>query len=241
MRFYFRYLSSCNSSFFLQIFIYVIMVGNPSSTNINSKLFTWKTKKCETFLPVEIYVFRSISIFSMYFPWNLVFLVKWAEFAYLIIQEHTSSESQHMDTFKGLLTSRTEEYIDEVLAPYFGGIMAFVKEAELRLEQNNAGDYGKHERKLRSSSNVTSYQYWTCITLVSFSLSESYIRQIAWIRIPFQQSHIKTCSTWSCKSVSYFLLDSKLQKWKQWLGICVYDSKVGYLYPMLVQVLAYLY
>lgn len=52
-----------------------------------------------------------------------------------------------MDTFKSLLTSRTEEYIDEVLAPYFGGIMAFVKEAELRLEQNNAGDYGKHERE----------------------------------------------------------------------------------------------
>ena len=64
-----------------------------------------------------------------------------------------------MDTFKGLLTSRTEEYIDEVLAPHSGGIMAFVKEAELRLEQNNAGDYCKHERKLRSFSNIASYQY----------------------------------------------------------------------------------
>ena len=72
------------------------------------------------------------------------------------MQEHTYSESQHMDTFKGLLTSRTEQYID---APYFRGIMAFVKEAELRLKQNNVGDYGKHERKLRSFSNIASYQY----------------------------------------------------------------------------------
>lgn len=54
-----------------------------------------------------------------------------------------------MDTFKSLLTSRTEEYIEEVLAPYFGGIMAFVKEAESRLENNSAGDYVKHERKFK--------------------------------------------------------------------------------------------
>jgi len=52
-----------------------------------------------------------------------------------------------MDTFKSLLTSRTEEYVEEVLAPYFGGIMAFVKEAENRLEQDRAGDYAKHERE----------------------------------------------------------------------------------------------
>ena len=50
-----------------------------------------------------------------------------------------------MDTFKSLLTSRTEEYIEEVLAPYFGGIMAFVKEAENRLEQSNASDYVRHQ------------------------------------------------------------------------------------------------
>lgn len=60
-----------------------------------------------------------------------------------------------MNTFKSLLSSRTGEYIDEVLSPYFGGIMAFVKEAETRLEQGSASDYGQHEGNRRSDLFLT--------------------------------------------------------------------------------------
>ncbi|KAF6039989.1 VPS52 [Bugula neritina] len=78
-----------------------------------------------------------------------------------VVAEHTSSESHHMDTFKSLLTSRTEEYVEEVLAPYFGGIMAFVKEAENRLEQDRAGDYAKHEPCIGTVAYLM-FELWCC-------------------------------------------------------------------------------
>ena len=40
-------------------------------------------------------------------------------------------DSKESDSFQHLLNSRTQEYVEEILAPHFGGMMAFVKECEV--------------------------------------------------------------------------------------------------------------
>lgn len=75
-----------------------------------------------------------------------------------------------MNTFKSLLTSRTEEYIDEVLAPYFGGIMAFVKEAEMRIEQGSADAYAKHEGE-RLSFPLAAFCFSSCLSIFHYLIS----------------------------------------------------------------------
>ena len=40
-------------------------------------------------------------------------------------------DSKESESFQQLLNSRTQEYVEEILAPHFGGMMAFVKECEV--------------------------------------------------------------------------------------------------------------
>ncbi len=61
----------------------------------------------------------------------------------LIPQERTAEDSRESESFRQLLEARTGEFIEEVLAPHFGGMMNFVKEAEGKLERGQA-DQMKH-------------------------------------------------------------------------------------------------
>ena len=46
-------------------------------------------------------------------------------------------ESPTSESFKELLNARTAEYIEEVLSPYFGGMITFVKDVETQVERGN--------------------------------------------------------------------------------------------------------
>ena len=52
-------------------------------------------------------------------------------------QERTTDDSKESESFKEHLSARTQEYIEEILSPYFGGMMSFVKEAESHLERGH--------------------------------------------------------------------------------------------------------
>ena len=47
-----------------------------------------------------------------------------------------------------MLTARTGEFVEEILAPHFGGMMMFVKEAESLLERNQTQLLKQMEGKL---------------------------------------------------------------------------------------------
>ncbi len=51
------------------------------------------------------------------------------------LQERATDESAESESFRELLTARTQEFIEEILAPHFGGMMTFVKDAEAWIEQ----------------------------------------------------------------------------------------------------------
>lgn len=46
------------------------------------------------------------------------------------MQKKTREDSRECERLKELLSHRTNEYIEEVLAPYFGGVISFVREIE---------------------------------------------------------------------------------------------------------------
>ena len=55
-----------------------------------------------------------------------------------------------------MLSARTQEYIEEILSPHFGGMMSFVKEVEAVLERGQAESLHNYER-----------QYLKVITVIS--------------------------------------------------------------------------
>lgn len=67
-----------------------------------------------------------------------------------MLQERASEESREAGSFRSLLGARTQEYIEEVLSPYFGSLMTFVKDAESRIERGQADSM-----KTQDSKNLT--------------------------------------------------------------------------------------
>lgn len=61
-----------------------------------------------------------------------------------VYQERTKEDSRESESFKDLLNARILEYVEEVLSPHFGGMMAFVKDCEKYLERGQM-DHLKNE------------------------------------------------------------------------------------------------
>lgn len=60
-------------------------------------------------------------------------------------QERIRNNSKEVDTFRNLLETRSVDYVEEILSPHFGGIIQYVKEGELLVEQNRLDELEKQE------------------------------------------------------------------------------------------------
>lgn len=74
-----------------------------------------------------------------------------------------------MDSFREQLSSRSSEYVEEILSPYFGGIIQFVKEGESLVEKGQADQLKKQESKQIKLNNKTtgSLHVWIMIYLTT--------------------------------------------------------------------------
>lgn len=63
---------------------------------------------------------------------------------HLPFQERTSENCSEAESYRDLLQGRTNEYIEEILAPNFGLLVTFVKEFEFLTEQNQTESLKKY-------------------------------------------------------------------------------------------------
>lgn len=66
------------------------------------------------------------------------------------MQEKTREDSRECERLKELLGQRTGEYIEEVLAPHFGGMLTFVRETDHLIANNNTEALKDYESECRS-------------------------------------------------------------------------------------------
>ena len=64
-----------------------------------------------------------------------------------VTQEKTREDSRECERLKELLGQRTGEYIEEVLAPHFGGMLTFVRETDHLITSNNTEALKDYESK----------------------------------------------------------------------------------------------
>ncbi|CAH2314573.1 Hypothetical predicted protein [Pelobates cultripes] len=91
---------------------------------------------------VENFVLRMAAEFSARKE-QLIFLINNYDMMLGVLMERATSDSKEVESFQQLLNARTQEFIEELLSPSFGGMIAFVKESESIIEK------GQQER-LRS-------------------------------------------------------------------------------------------
>ncbi|XP_065830309.1 vacuolar protein sorting-associated protein 52 homolog [Oscarella lobularis] len=65
---------------------------------------------------------------------QLIFLINNYDMMLAVLTERTT-DAKETESFQQLLTARTQEFVEEILAPGFGGMIGFVKDADVRLER----------------------------------------------------------------------------------------------------------
>ncbi|VDI12964.1 vacuolar protein sorting-associated protein 52 [Mytilus galloprovincialis] len=66
-----------------------------------------------------------------------------------VLMERTTEDSKETESFKELLTARTGEFIEEILSPYFGGMIMFVKDCEVQMERGGAESIKCDEKRVQ--------------------------------------------------------------------------------------------
>ncbi|XP_049869732.1 vacuolar protein sorting-associated protein 52 homolog [Pectinophora gossypiella] len=65
---------------------------------------------------------------------QLIFLINNYDMVLSILMERTRDNTKEAESFREQLQARSNEYVEEILSPHFGGLMQFVKEGEHLLE-----------------------------------------------------------------------------------------------------------
>ncbi|XP_055839117.1 vacuolar protein sorting-associated protein 52 homolog [Episyrphus balteatus] len=103
---------------------------------------------------VECFILRMAAIFPSRKE-QLIYLINNYDLVLGVLMEHTRDNSKEAEAFREQLNARSSEYVEEILAPHFGGIIQFVKECEHYFEKEQMDELRKQER--RSLALVASF------------------------------------------------------------------------------------
>lgn len=78
---------------------------------------------------------------------QLIYLINNYDLVLGILMERTRDNSKEAESFREQLNARSSEYVEEILAPHFGGIIQFVKECEQLIEKEQHEEYARQERR----------------------------------------------------------------------------------------------
>ncbi|XP_016108005.1 vacuolar protein sorting-associated protein 52 homolog [Sinocyclocheilus grahami] len=79
---------------------------------------------------------------------QLIFLINNYDMMLGVLMERAADDSKEVEGFQQLLLARTQEFIEEILSPAFGGMIAFVKESEALMEKGQLDKLRNDEARI---------------------------------------------------------------------------------------------
>ncbi|XP_059412927.1 vacuolar protein sorting-associated protein 52 homolog [Carassius carassius] len=79
---------------------------------------------------------------------QLIFLINNYDMMLGVLMERAAGDSKEVEGFQQLLLARTQEFIEEILSPPFGGMIAFVKESEALMEKGQLDKLRNDEARI---------------------------------------------------------------------------------------------
>ncbi|XP_055684626.1 vacuolar protein sorting-associated protein 52 homolog [Lutzomyia longipalpis] len=95
---------------------------------------------------VECFILRMAAIFPSRKE-QLIYLINNYDLVLGVLMERTRDNSKEAEAFREQLSARSGEYVEEILAPHFGGIIQFVRECEPMLEKEQMEELRRQERR----------------------------------------------------------------------------------------------
>ncbi|KAK7576041.1 hypothetical protein V9T40_012327 [Parthenolecanium corni] len=122
---------------------------------------------------VTLFIMKMASVFSGRKE-QLIFLINNYDLALNIITERIRNNSKEVDTFRNLLETRSVDYVEEILSPHFGGIIQYVKEGELLVEQNRLDELEKQENKQKNLVQSFCYGWKSSLEAINRTVLSSF-------------------------------------------------------------------
>ncbi|XP_076824718.1 vacuolar protein sorting-associated protein 52 homolog isoform X1 [Clavelina lepadiformis] len=143
--------------------------------NINENFPNPQVEQTLSELQIEVqnFILRLAACFSERKD-QLVFLINNYDMMLNVIMERTVDDSKESESFQQLLNSRTQEYVEEILAPHFGGMMAFVKECEAVIESGQTDKLGRFQQKVVPLVQGFAAGWRTSVDLISREVTRSF-------------------------------------------------------------------
>ncbi|XP_077286591.1 vacuolar protein sorting 52 [Arctopsyche grandis] len=95
---------------------------------------------------VHCFILRMAAIFPLRAS-QLIFLINNYDMVLGVLMERTRDNSKEAESFREQLQARSNEYVEEILSPHFGGMIQFVKEGEQMIERGQVEQLKAQERK----------------------------------------------------------------------------------------------
>ena len=105
---------------------------------------------------VELFILRMAGIFPQRKE-QLIYLINNYDMILNIIMERTRDNSKEAESFRARLSTKSAEYVEEILSPHFGEMMQFVRECELL---NERGQF-EELRKLEEGKSAQLVQHFS--------------------------------------------------------------------------------
>lgn len=77
----------------------------------------------------------------------LIFFKVKFDLNFFLFKERIKEDNREAQNLKELLANRINDYVEEVLMPYFGNLICFVKECEIIIEKENFNALKAYESK----------------------------------------------------------------------------------------------
>ncbi|KAM9824191.1 vacuolar protein sorting-associated protein 52 homolog [Neosynchiropus ocellatus] len=105
---------------------------------------------------------------------QLIFLINNYDMMLSVLMERATDDSKEVESFRQLLEARTQEFIEEILSPPFGGMIAFVKEAEGLMERGHLERLRNDEARITQLVRGFSATWKSSVELMSQDVMRSF-------------------------------------------------------------------
>ncbi|KAK2920612.1 hypothetical protein Q8A73_000097 [Channa argus] len=105
---------------------------------------------------------------------QLIFLINNYDMMLGVLMERAADDSKEVEGFQQLLLARTQEFIEEILSPPFGGMIAFVKEAEALMEKGQLDRLKNEEARITQLVRGFSSTWKQSVELMSQDVMRSF-------------------------------------------------------------------
>jgi hypothetical protein len=90
---------------------------------------------------------------------QLIFMINNYDAVWSVMQEHMQEDSRDTESVKGILAQRINDFVEQLLSPYFGPMIEFIKHSEVSVDRGQPENV-KFDESKQLASVLETFVFW---------------------------------------------------------------------------------